>query len=80
MAAFWHETEEVPDHVRVLEVGLWVSLLSVDEVRELLWVSDEEYRGVVSNHVPVALFRIKLYCESSGVSFSISTALFSTNS
>ena len=35
MQRFRPEAPEVPDHVRVLHVGLWVALLGVDERREL---------------------------------------------
>jgi hypothetical protein len=39
----------VPEHVGVLEMGLGVTLLGVDEVRELCGVADEEDGGVVED-------------------------------
>ena len=73
------EGEEVPEHVGVLAVGLWVPLLGVDEVWELDWVSDEEDWGVVANHIPVTLLSVELDGEASWVSLSISGALLATN-
>lgn len=45
--------EEVPSHVGALQVGLRVSLLGVDEIRELNGVSNEEDWGVVSNLISI---------------------------
>lgn len=41
--------EEIPEHVRALEIALRVSLLGVDEIREFNRVSNEEHGGVVTN-------------------------------
>ena len=35
-----HQRDEVPEHVRVLQVGRGVPLLSVDKVREQDWVPE----------------------------------------
>lgn len=42
MYTFLVAAQEVPEHRWVLEVGLWVALLRVDECRELDAISDEE--------------------------------------
>jgi hypothetical protein len=68
---FWTQSPEVPSHIGIFQVCLRVSLLAVNEIRELDRVSDEEDRGVVSNHIIDTLFSIELDCESSRVSFSI---------
>lgn len=73
------QTPEIPGHVAVLAVGLGVSLLGVDEVRELDGVSNEEDGGVVSNHVPVALLSVELDGKTSGVSLSVGRSLFSSD-
>lgn len=41
------ERSRTPEHVGILEVRLRVSLLSVDKVRELGWVAQEEHWRVV---------------------------------
>lgn len=70
----------VPEHVGVLQVGLWVSLLGVDEVGELRGVSDEENRGVVVNPVQVTLLSVELGGETSWVSGSVRGTGLTTDS
>lgn len=77
---FWNEGKEVPESVGVLAVGLWVSLLGVDEVWELLWVSDEEDWGVVSNQIPVSFFSVEFDSETSWISLGISRSLLTSDS
>lgn len=79
MRGFGHLGPEVEHHVGAFKIGLGVSLLGVDEIGELNWVSDEEDGSVVSDHVVVALLRVELNCESSWVAFSIGAALFATD-
>ena len=50
----------IPEHIHILQVRLRVTLLSVDKVRELGRVAQEENRGVVKDPVPVALLRADL--------------------
>jgi hypothetical protein len=53
----------VPEHCRVGRTGemcSWVTLLRVDEMRELGWVSEKENRGIVRNQVPVPLISFEL--------------------
>lgn len=69
----------VPHHSGVLEVGLGVSLLSVDENGELGGVSDEKDGGVVVDPVNVSLVGVELGGETSGVSSSIGGSLLSSN-
>ena len=63
-----NERDEVPKHVRVAGVRLRVTLLCVDEVGELDGIANEEDRRVVANHVPVALFGVKLDSKAAWVS------------
>ena len=60
MDSFLVVAEIIPEHGSVLQVGLRVSLLSVDENGELGGVSDEKDGGVVVDPVEVALLSIKL--------------------
>lgn len=71
--------EEVPEHVRALEVGLGVTLLGVDEIRELRGVSDEEDWGVVASHIPVAFLGVELAGETSGISLSVGGTLLASD-
>ena len=64
-------TPEVPGHVGVLDTGLRVSLLAMNEVGELDGVLDEENRSVVSNHVVVALFSVMLDGETTRVTVAV---------
>lgn len=68
------EGPEVPGHVWVSQVSLGVPLLTVDEVRELDRVLNEEYGSVVSNHVVVSFFSVELQREPSRVSVGVSRA------
>lgn len=79
VSRFRNLREEVPEHVGTLEIGLGVSLLGVDEIREFNRVSDEEDGGVVTNHIPIAFFSIELDGETTGITFGISGTLFTTD-
>ncbi len=63
-----------PEHVGILEIGLRVSLLSVDEVREFCGILDEEDWGVVEDPVPVALLGLELDGETTRVTSGIGRA------
>lgn len=67
---------EVPSHVGVLNTGSWVSLLTVDEVRELDGVLNEENGRVVSNHIVVAFFGVMFDGETTGVAIAVIGATF----
>jgi hypothetical protein len=71
--------EIVPEHGGILEVGLRVSLLSMDKDGEFGRVTEEEDWSVVENPIPVAFFRVKLNGKASGVASTIWRALFTTN-
>ena len=79
MESFWTVAPEIPDHVRVMKIGLRVSLLGVNEVRELHGILDEEDGSVVANHVIVSFLSIEFNSESSRVSFSISSSSFTSD-
>ena len=73
------EREEVPEHVRVLEVGPRVALLRVDEVGELERIADEEDGRVVARHVVVALLRVELDGEAAGVALGVGRPLLAAD-
>jgi hypothetical protein len=55
-------------------MGLWVSFLGMNEVRELGWVTNEEDGSVVEHPVEVALLGSDLDGKPTGVTSSISGA------
>ena len=60
-------------------MSLRVTLLGVDEVRELGWVTDEEHGGVVKHPVEVALLRLDLDGETSGVTSGVRRSRLATD-
>lgn len=76
---FWDLTQEIPKHIWILQIGLRISLLSVNKIRELLRISDEKDRSIVSNHIPIPFFSIEFDCKSSRISLGICTSFFSSN-
>jgi hypothetical protein len=78
VGTFLIEGQVVPHHVGILQVGLRVSLLGVDEVGELARVTDEEHRGVIAYHVPIPFFSVEFYRESTGVTFGVRATFFTT--
>lgn len=75
VGGFCVEELEVPEVVvgslslRNLVVWFWLS--SVNDIRELDSILDEEDGDVVSDNVPVALFCVELDCESTNITNSI---------
>ncbi len=65
---------EVPLHVVVTQVVVGAPLLGPDEMLELHGVADEEDRGVVPDHVVVALGRVELERESARVAPGVGAA------
>lgn len=63
-----------PKHVRILEVGLRVPLLRVNEVGELGRITYEEYGSIVENPIPVAVVSFKLDRKPTGIASSIRRA------
>jgi hypothetical protein len=72
--------EVVPEHSSILQVGLGISLLGMDEERELGWVSEEEDGSVVVDPIPVTLLSVELDGETSWISCGIRGAFLTTDS
>ena len=68
------ERPEVPLHVVVAQVVVRAALLRADEVLELQRVAQEEHRGVVPDHVVVALGRVELQREAARVTPGVGAA------
>jgi len=72
----------VPEHGRVIgvgQVGGGITLLGVDEERELGGVSQEEDGGVVGNDIPVTFVGTELDRETTRVSGAVVRARLTTN-
>jgi len=72
--------EVVPEHCSIFQIGLWVSLLGMNEQRELGRVTEEENRRVVVDPVPITFIGVKLHGEASRVSCTVRRTLLATNS
>ena len=46
------EGNEIPEHVRILQVSYWITFLSVNERWEENRVANEEDRSVVADQIP----------------------------
>ena len=78
VCGFMIQTQIVPHHIGILEIGLRISFLGMNKVWELVWIPYEENRSVVTSHVPVTLFSVELDGEPSRIPFSVGTSLFSS--
>lgn len=71
--------EVIPEHGGILEVCLWVALLSVDEDGEFSRIAQEENWGVVEHPIPVALLGVELHGESARVTGTVRGSLLTTD-
>ena len=75
--------EVIPEHGRIIstaQMGGGMSLLGVDEVRELGWIAQEEDGSVVGHHVPIAFFCAELDAEASRIASQVVGTGLATNS
>jgi hypothetical protein len=80
MDRFWVLGKIIPEHISIFQVGVWVPLLSVNEMRELGGVTDEEDWGIVEHPVPVALVGPQLDRESTRVASSVGRSRLASDS
>ena len=78
MAGLSPKSNEIPEHVGILEMGLRVPLLRVDEAREEEWVSDEEDGCVVARQIPETFVRVQLDCKAARIPGRVSTSTLTT--
>ena len=45
-------------------MGLWVTLLGVNEAREKNGVPNEKYRSIVAYQIPIAFLTVKLHSKA----------------
>ena len=77
--AFRRQRPEVPHGGRGAKVGARMTLLSMDEVRELQWVTDEEDRRIIADEIPVAVRRVELQRKAANVALVVGGAHFTGN-
>ncbi len=65
---------EIPHHLRALQIGPWVTLLRMDEIRKFQRIADEEDRRVVTHDVPIAFLGIELHREAARITLGIRRA------
>ncbi|MND87604.1 hypothetical protein D3C80_796070 [compost metagenome] len=80
MQAFRRKRPEIPHSGRRTQVGLWMTLLGVNEVRELQRITHEENWRVVANQIPIAFFGVELQCKAAHIALGISCTLLTGNS
>jgi len=69
-----------PEHVSILQVALWVSLLGVNEVGELGWIANEENGGIVKDPIPVSFLSSELDSKATGIARSVGRSILSSDS
>jgi hypothetical protein len=62
----------IPEHIRILQMGLGIPLLGMDEVRELGRVTDEEDGSVVEDPIPVTFLGPQFEREPARVAGGVS--------
>ena len=68
MCCHWHQGNEIPEHIRVLQMSLRIPLLCVDEAWKQDWIPDEEDWSIVPNKIPISILSVKFNCKSSWIS------------
>jgi hypothetical protein len=71
MGGLWVLGKEIPENVGILQVGARISLLCMDEVRELDGITDEKDWGIVHDPITVTLLSVEFDSETSRVAGSI---------
>lgn len=71
--------EVIPERIGILQVSLRVPLLSVNEMRELGRVTNEEDGGVIEDPIPVTFLSPELDSKATGVTGSVGRTGFTTD-
>ncbi|MNF54933.1 hypothetical protein D3C84_363770 [compost metagenome] len=70
---------EVPHRLGTLQVALRQTLLGVDKVWKLQWITNEEHGGIVANDVPVAFLGVELQGEPARITLGIGRTTLATH-
>ena len=76
---FGQQRPEVPVVFCGAHIGARVAFDCLVQVREFARVAHEKDGRVITDHIPVAFFRIKLQCKAADVAFGIGTAALCRN-
>ncbi len=79
MQAFRRKRPEIPHGGCRTQIGLWMTLLGVDEIGELQRITHKENRRVVTNQIPVAFFGVELQCKAAHIALGIGCTLLTGN-
>ena len=80
MRGLWTQSDKVPEHVGILQMGLRITLLGVDETREQNGITNEEDGCVVANQIPNAIIGVELHGEAARIASSISRTALTADS
>ena len=72
--------EVVPEHIRILQVSLGVTLLSMNEMREFGGITNEENRCVVEDPVEVTFLCPNFNGEATGITSGVGRPRLATDS
>ena len=73
---FRRERPEIPHHRWRFQVRFRIALLCVDEIAELQRIANEENGRVISHHIPIAFFCVKLQGKPAWVACRIRRTFF----
>jgi len=69
----------IPEHVGIFEMGLGVTLLGVDEVREFGWVTNKEHWSVIEDPVEISFFSADFDGKTTRIAGGIGRTRFTTD-
>lgn len=78
MSCFRSQRDEIPEHVWILQVRLWISLLGVNEAWEENWIPNEENWRVVTNNIPNTIVCVEFNSETSWITRCVGTTALTT--
>lgn len=73
------QSDEIPEHVGILQMSGRIALLGVDEAGEQDRVPDEEDRRVIADQVPDAVFGVEFNSEPSRIANRVRGSGLSTD-
>ena len=79
MCSFRSQSDEIPKHIGILQVGCRVSFLGVDKTWEKYGISNEKDWCIISDQIPIALFGVEFHSKSTRVTGSVCWSWFTSN-
>src|SRR6266849_5300347 len=78
MQRFRRKRPEVPHHRRRLQICFRVTFLRVNKIAEFQRVAYEEHRRIISGHLPIAFFGVKLQSKAARIALRVFRSFFAT--